>query len=71
MARAIADTAHTLPARGYAISAATYASVANSNLLPVTVTYGKVVDCLSFPVGSGRGRGIDHYSKVTRERASK
>lgn len=35
------------------------------------LTYRKVVACLSSLVGSGRGRGIDHYSKVTRERARK
>ena len=37
-------------------------------LVSVTVTYGKVVACLSSLVGSGRGRGIDHYSGLTRER---
>ena len=37
------------------------------NLLPVMVTYRKVVACLSCPVGSGTGWGIDHYSTNERE----
>ena len=39
-------------------------------LVSVTVTYGKVVACLSCPVGSGAGWGIDHQIiPLTRESA--